>query len=485
MFPYDPPARFPELVGFRDRVDPENRVYTAVRNMLADLGLDSRNFGTVHWNPLKHLIRRGERALIKPNWVLHGSQSDPSEFESVVTHSSVIRPLLDYLILAMGGYGTIEVADAPLQNCDFRELVKRTRIADLLELYRRDFGDVEFSVIDLRKTLLAATDRRYVRSRRQTQQSGDPRDYTLVDLGRSSLLTDIEHRYRRFRVANYDRRLMLPHHNRQRHEYLVSNSVLSADLLVNVPKLKCHVKAGITGALKNLVGINGHKEFLPHHTVGPPELDGDQYPTYSRLLPVANQVYDFYWSNMQRLPRFLGSILSLVVSALVRSSRVLEGSFTFDGGWLGNETIPRTTLDLNHVLYFYDPRTARLSTDPVRNVFHLVDGVIAGEGYGPLRPTPKRAGVLIGGWNPLLVDVCGARLMGLDPLRVMLLRCGLDRSRSRLAESVVGWFGSEIRYDGIRKAIGDIRSLAFSLPRGWEGARDDSRDAAVYSSERT
>ena len=302
------------------------------------------------------------------------------EIESVVTHSSVIRPIIDYLILAIEGCGTIDIADAPLQNCDFQELVRRTRISELLDVYRRDFFDVEFSVIDLRKTLLSGADRRYIRVRRQTQQSGDPRAYSLVNLGRNSFLTDIEHRYRRFRVANYDRRLMFPHHNRQRHEYLVSNSVLSADFLVNAPKLKCHVKAGITGALKNLVGINGHKEFLPHHTVGPPELGGDQYPTNSRLLPGANRVYDCYWSNVQRFPRFLGAVLSLVVSILVRASRKLEGSYTFDGGWSGNSTIPRTTLDLNHVLYFYDQLSGELSSDPVRTVFHIVDGVVSGEG---------------------------------------------------------------------------------------------------------
>src|ERR1022692_1434372 len=48
------------------------------------------------------------------------------------------------------------------------------------------------------------------------------------------------------------------------HRYAVGNTVLSADVILNVPKLKTHMKTGMTGALKNFVGIVGSKDFLPH-----------------------------------------------------------------------------------------------------------------------------------------------------------------------------------------------------------------------------
>jgi hypothetical protein len=54
--------------------------------------------------------------------------------------------------------------------------------------------------------------------------------------------------------------------------------VLSADLVVNLPKLKTHKKTGVTLALKNLVGINGDKNWLPHHSQGSVEKGGDEYP---------------------------------------------------------------------------------------------------------------------------------------------------------------------------------------------------------------
>ena len=253
IFPYHPRELYPEFNRFGRQQDPANEVYGAVRNVFADLGLDRDNIGREEWNPLGGFISPGNRAVIKPNWVLHANQTDGS-IESLITHTSVIRAVMDYLIVALREDGQIEIVDAPLQNCDFDELVRRSRITDLVEDYRRRFSGVTFSILDLRKTTLQAGESQVPGVARQLAQSGDPRGYTMVDLGRESLLTDIDHRYRRFRVANYDHRLMCDHHNRDRHEYLVANSILSADFIVNVPKLKFHIKAGITAAFKKSRG---------------------------------------------------------------------------------------------------------------------------------------------------------------------------------------------------------------------------------------
>lgn len=44
-----------------------------------------------------------------------------------------------------------------------------------------------------------------------------------------------------------------------------------------MPKPKAHRKAGITGAMENLVGINGSKDWLPHHRRGSKFDRGDEY----------------------------------------------------------------------------------------------------------------------------------------------------------------------------------------------------------------
>ena len=112
-FPYDPPQRYPEFARFDVQTDSGNQVYTAVRNTLADLRLDEDNLGSAAWNPLRRFLAPGQRALIKPNWVLHANQSGAQEIESLVTHTSVIRAVVDYVILGLDGDGTIEIAGRP------------------------------------------------------------------------------------------------------------------------------------------------------------------------------------------------------------------------------------------------------------------------------------------------------------------------------------------------------------------------------------
>jgi len=116
-----------------------------------------------------------------------------------------------------------------------------------------------------------------VRVAEENIQSED--HFTLFDLGRESLLEPISDNRSRFRVAWYDHRLMAKTHHPGVHQYLVAKEVVDADVIINLPKLKTHKKAGVTCALKNLIGINGNKEYLPHHRVGGPKTGGDNYPT--------------------------------------------------------------------------------------------------------------------------------------------------------------------------------------------------------------
>ena len=55
-----------------------------------------------------------------------------------------------------------------------------------------------------------------------------------------------------------------------------------------------------------------------------------------------------------------------------------------------------------------------MKNEKQRILFCLIDGIIAGENKGPLSPDEKREGCLIGGENPLAVDMTTARLIGFD-----------------------------------------------------------------------
>ena len=58
----------------------------------------------------------------------------------------------------------------------------------------------------------------------------------------------------------------------------------------------------------------------------------------------------------------------------------------------------------------------------VRPDFAIVDGIVGMEGNGPIQGTPKAAGVLVAGDDPVSVDATCARLMGLVPERIDYLQ---------------------------------------------------------------
>src|SRR5688500_10618790 len=99
-----------------------------------------------------------------------------------------------------------------------------------------------------------------------------------------------------------------------------------------------------------------------------------------------------------------------MLGGLWRASRILTGDSTSAGSWCGNETSWRMTLDLNDLLCFGNHAPKQISS--------IVDGIIAGEGEGPLRPTAKPAGLLVAGANPAYVDAVLGKVMGYNISRV-------------------------------------------------------------------
>jgi len=98
--------------------------------------------------------------------------------------------------------------------------------------------------------------------------------------------------------------------------------------------------------------------------------------------------------------------------------RSFQGDQYRTGNWWGNDTCWRSGVDINRILLYGvigQDGCGRLATKQARNYFSLVDGIVAGEGDGPLAPTPRYAGVLIAGFDPLSVDYVSTQIMGFDP----------------------------------------------------------------------
>jgi uncharacterized protein (DUF362 family) len=414
--PFGPGKSFPELeplLGPHAATGSANHVYHAVRSALRALGLDAERYGTADWNPLGALAPRGARIVLKPNFIRHWNPLPDATIESVITHGGVVRAIADYAFLAAGSEGSVTIAEAPQHDCDWARIREIAGLDALVAFY--DQLGLELETIDLRRE--AVTYRNGVIAERRAL-AGDPAGYRLVDLGARSAFARSGLDPLRFRGADYDPGPTSHHHIGGRNEYLLSETVLSADLVVNLPKLKTHKKTGVTLALKNLVGINGDKNLLPHHCVGSPAQGGDEFPggaAVDRLRSAATEV------ARALLARGIGERLVRWVRRA--ENRARGDAFIRSGNWHGNQTTWRMCLDLNRCLYYSDARGAHFDAPaPVRTVLTLLDGIVAGEGEGPLAPRDVPLGAVLAATDPIALDLAALRLMGFDERYIPKIR---------------------------------------------------------------
>ena len=455
--PYHPAEDYPES-PFLVTTPDGNPAYALVRQALADLGLDSEHYGTRSWNPIGSLVKPGGTILVKPNWVLHANDRKGGT-DCLFTQAPVLRAVLDYVYLARPGQ--VIIGDAPVQGCDLDVLLDKgsREVVDFM-LSR----GLSARVVDFRRTRA-----RHSGKFRWTMEEGLRLlgDYTTVDLGNQSLLEPISQDAEKFRVTMYDPRRMRDHHMPGRHQYLIAREVLESDLVINLPKLKTHKKAGLTCALKNLVGINGNKDYLPHHRKGSASWGGDNYARSSIFKTLAEEVLDVANKHIS-WGRFYQACTALTYALLVMDIKT-GGIGDVEGSWYGNDTVWRMVLDLNRVLLYADAQ-GRMTDTPQRVELSITDGIVAGQGDGPLRPDPCPLGAVVAALNPAAADWVAALLLGLDPERVPVVARTFDAmplpiTRFSSADIACSVNGDAVPLCDVPRRFG-VRAIP---PRGWAG----------------
>jgi uncharacterized protein (DUF362 family) len=371
------------------------------------------------------IIQPGDRVLLKPNFIRERRTDRPDEWEQIITHGSVIAGVAREVAAAMEGRGTITIADAPQTDSDFDAICARTGIAQLREQLQREFPALKFEVLDLRREVWR-TERGVIVERRKLPE--DPRGYTLVNLGRHSCF---HNKKGRFYGADYDTAFTARHHSDGKHEYLISRSVMDADVFINLPKLKTHKKVGVTLSLKNLVGINGDKNYLPHFCIGTPDEGGDEFPDSKAATKFQSRAIAAFKTVAKRS----GAATKLWAPLAKRVGSRVFGDTTKvvrSGNWWGNDTTWRMTLDLNKVLWHFDGAGKRRAK-PLRYLT-IIDGIVAGEGNGPMEADAKPCGVLIAGTNPVAADFVTTRLMGFDWKKVPTVHEAFQIADLKLAD---------------------------------------------------
>jgi len=258
---------------------------------------------------------------------------------------------------------------------------------------------------------------------------GDPLGSLTVNLGDKSSLHNIGHPEKLY-GAVYHRGETISHHHGPVQEYELSRTVMQADAVISVPKLKVHKKVGVTLNAKGLVGICTNKNYLVHYRITPPKEGGDQYPDglfnplEEMLIKTERWMYDHLLAPRNRRLEYLHRSIYALHNHTTRrlGIKVKEEKRLLDAGnWYGNNSAWRMTADLMKVFHFADDQ-GRLHSSPQRRTFSVVDGVIGGDNNGPLTADSVPSGVFLAGENFLAVDLVATRLMGFDPLKVRVHR---------------------------------------------------------------
>jgi uncharacterized protein (DUF362 family) len=435
--PFNPSDAFPEWPGATLATE-DNAAYRAVRACLASLELDSGRYGTPEWNPLGEIIEPGNTVVLKPNFVAHRNAGEQAwgvtDTDCLVTHGSIVRAVMDYVALALQGRGRIIIGDCPIQGTSWESLMQMNRLDAVERYFRKAFPAIDLAIKDYRLGRAEVKGNRIVR---RVVDEASRANYSEVDLKTESLLVPLMVPGYAFGVSQYARHRMVRAHTPATNKYVFPKEFLEADVFINLPKMKTHMKAGITCAMKNLVGINGHKDYLPHFRYGSPKQGGDEYPD-------GNWIWDLAWyfdhCDWELDSGALKSLFHWCAFGCRGALRVLCGKprgyfWQGGGGWHGNDTLWRTVLDINRAFLYFDPASQAVEPRPLksRRYLAILDGLIGGHRESPLAPSPVPSGMVLAAQNFLALDTAAAALMGCDLRKLKQVWNAYQPSRLPLA----------------------------------------------------
>lgn len=418
----------------------------------------------------RSVVRRGDRVVIKPNWIAESHKFRPSEWDSVITHPAVITVVLEQVLACLGGEGSVLITDGPQTDSSWRDIM--ARMTPELWLAMGKAAGIPVEILDLRddEWIMGSGGRDGAVVERRGLP-GDPLGSTVCDLSESSEF--VGHRKTRWGYygADYDTDDTNQAHSARAHRYRVSRSVMSSDVFINLPKMKTHKKAGITCCLKNLVGINTYKNWLPHYTLGTPSQGGDQYATSRVKQRLETAVLRRIKATIVRSP-----VLARVFGNAKRAGKHVFGdtkSVVRSGNWHGNDTLWRMVLDLNKVLAYADAdgRLRSVGSEARKRYLAVVDGIVAGEGDGPEAPERREANLLLCGTDPVAVDAVCATLMGFDWRKIPSIANAFRIERLPLTDTTPEGIEVQIASKSWVGGLADLHTLdpPFAPHFGWRG----------------
>jgi len=411
---FSPSECYPEY-QFKHTASRPNLVYRTVRECLLKGGLDKFNVGKASWNPLRYLIPEGSSVFVLCNFVYHKRPYESwSDFYAKCTHGSVLRAVIDYILLAVGETGNVKFGNAPVQSCNWDRILEETGAAKVSEFYNKD-GRFSVESSDLRSHVVV----RHLLGGITKIDNLKEQNEVVVDLGKDSLLEELYTLKNdpKFRIMDYSPNITTLYHDKSRHVYIFNKEILEADIIVSIAKLKTHEKAGVTLGIKSSVGGIAHKHCLAHYRLGCPKNGGDEYQNGQLINWIESELAEYARSRAnRRTNNVIGIVLFMLRKIMRRGLRRNVG-----GGWHGNDTTWRMGMDIARILKNAD-NNGTLCDAECRKIIEFIDGIISGEGDGPLSPKARRHGFLSYSDDLACGDFVAACFMGLNPEEYPILR---------------------------------------------------------------
>lgn len=388
-------------------------------------------------------VIKGKKILLKPNWVLHNN----NETDDICLRTNDLFLLALLEIVLKRHPEQIIIADAPIQGCNWDLILSKEFLAKISELSTE--YNTPVYIKDLRRVTFNPELNNPIKERKPLS------DYIIFDLKEDSHLEIISSKKNIFRVTDYNPDRLADSHSLGRHKYCISKELFDADIVISLPKIKTHQKSGITGALKNIVGFNGDKDYLPHHRIGGTGFGGDCYPGKNILRRTSEWLMDNANKHQGKAIFILLRFTALVIWKLSIPKKVHH----LGAGWFGNDTVWRMVMDLNKIV-IYGKNDGTISDKPQRTLYSLCDGIIGGQGDGPLTPLPLPLGVISFSNNSSMNDICMATLMNFDIQKISLLKAAFDNVHFR---------NIDITLNGSNINLSDLSRLSIQTipPKGW------------------
>jgi hypothetical protein len=183
---------------------------------------------------------------------------------------------------------------------------------------------------------------------------------------------------------------------------------------------------------------------------------GDSYPGNNYLLYLSELFLDKANKNLGKNIYWFWIYIAVSLRRLARPTK----EQTYGAGWSGNDTTWRMVLDLNKIA-LYGKADGTISKTIQRDLFSLCDGIVGGQGDGPLVPIPLPLGIIAFTNNSTAADTALAMIMGFDPDCFPLLRN--SKPASGMSDIILELNEKNISFSDLLEI-----SIPTIPPPGWE-----------------